>query len=81
MSGFSALMQYIYCGEEKTITDITDLDLLFQVYILADKVRLRSFDLVAFFKKFGEISTVPYMVLRKKCLRIPGGKNCQCIPY
>jgi hypothetical protein len=37
-------MQYIYCGEEKTITDITDLDLLFQVYILADKVRLRSCD-------------------------------------
>jgi hypothetical protein len=48
VSGFSALIQYIYCGEEKTITDITDLDLLFQIYILADKVRLRSFDLVTF---------------------------------
>jgi hypothetical protein len=45
VSGFSALMQYIYCGEEKTITEITDLDLLFQIYILADKVRLRSCDL------------------------------------
>ncbi len=45
-------MQYIYCGEEKTITSITDLDLLFQIYILADKVRLRSFDPVTFFKTF-----------------------------
>ncbi len=47
-------MEYIYCGEEKTITEITDLDLLFQVYILADKVRLCSCDLVTFYKKFCE---------------------------
>jgi hypothetical protein len=39
-SGFDALIRYIYCGEENIITDISDLELLFQIYILADKVKM-----------------------------------------
>jgi hypothetical protein len=39
-SGFYAMIRYIYCGKEKTILSITDLEQLFQVYILADKVSL-----------------------------------------
>jgi hypothetical protein len=39
-SGFYAMIRYIYCGKEKTILGITDLEQLFQVYILADKVSL-----------------------------------------
>jgi hypothetical protein len=34
------MIRYIYSGKEKTIINITDLEQLFQVYILADKVSL-----------------------------------------
>ncbi len=40
VSGFYAMIRYIYSGKEKTIINITDLEQLFQVYILADKVSL-----------------------------------------
>ncbi len=40
LSGFYAMIRYIYSGKEKTIIGITDLEQLFQVYILADKVSL-----------------------------------------
>ena len=36
--GFEAMIKYIYSGDQKIITSIQDLDLLFDLFKLADKV-------------------------------------------
>ena len=36
--GFEAMIKFIYSGDQKIITSIQDLDLLFEIYRLADKV-------------------------------------------
>ena len=38
MTGFEALIRFIYTGDEKVVAVIKDLDLLFEIYHLADKV-------------------------------------------
>jgi hypothetical protein len=40
VSVFDAMIRYIYSGNEQTVAGIRDLDQLFRLYILADKVRL-----------------------------------------
>jgi hypothetical protein len=37
--GFRTMLLYIYSGKLSVIEEVTDLDLLFQLYVLADKVR------------------------------------------
>jgi hypothetical protein len=41
--GFKTMLSYIYSGKTSVIEEINDLDLLFQLYILADKVRAKLF--------------------------------------
>jgi hypothetical protein len=36
--GFEIMIRFIYTAQENLITDILDLDLLFEVYCLADQV-------------------------------------------
>ena len=38
MLGFEAMIKFIYSGDQNIITSIQDLDLLFEIYRLADKV-------------------------------------------
>ncbi len=40
VSVFDAMIRYIYSGNDQTVAGIRDLDQLFHLYILADKVRL-----------------------------------------
>ena len=47
--GFEAMIKYIYSGDEKIITSIQDLRVLFEVYYLADKVRTESIFKIIFF--------------------------------
>ncbi len=59
-SVFDAMIRYIYSGNDQTVAGIRDLDQLFRLYILADKVRL---DLCQRFwsKKF--LLTLPFWIL------------------
>ena len=36
--GFDSMIQFIYSGDQKIITTIQDLDQLFEIYHIADKV-------------------------------------------
>ena len=38
--GFDSMIKFIYSGDQKIITTIQDLDLLFEIYRLTDKVKL-----------------------------------------
>ncbi len=38
MPVFDAMIRYIYSGNDQTVAGIRDLDQLFRLYILADKV-------------------------------------------
>jgi hypothetical protein len=40
-TGFDAVMQYIYSGDETVVISLGDLDLLFEVFRLADKVTIK----------------------------------------
>ena len=49
--GFEAMIKYIYSGDEKIITSIQDLDLLFDLFKLADKVmQVLLIDLIILFE-------------------------------
>jgi hypothetical protein len=39
LQGFQAVVSYIYSGDGTIISSLQDLDLLFEIYLLADKVR------------------------------------------
>jgi hypothetical protein len=38
LQGFQTVVSYIYSGDETIISSLQDLDLLFEIYLLADKV-------------------------------------------
>jgi len=40
-TGFDTVMQYIYSGDETVVISLGDLDLLFEVFRLADKVAIK----------------------------------------
>ena len=49
--GFEAMIKYIYSGNQKIITSIQDLDLLFDLFKLADKVmQVLLIDLIILFE-------------------------------
>ena len=39
LKGFDTMVRFIYSGEETIITSLQNLDLLFEIFRLADKVR------------------------------------------